>query len=88
MEKYRPPSPYIEHVFHCSITGADPHPDAKRYERMQFWDEIMEGHVRSTAAAIRMSQAVETAIRQETKENGDAKEVNQETNVIQTKKEE
>lgn len=88
MEKYRPPSPYIEHVFHCSITGADPHPDADRYERMRFWDEIMEGHVRSTEAAIRMSQAVETAIRQETKENDDAKEINQETNAIQTKEEE
>ena len=85
MEKYRPPSPYIEHVFHCSITGADPNPDEKRYERMLFWDEIMEGHIRSTEAALRMSQALETTIRQETKENCD-KEVNQETNNTEIKR--
>ena len=36
MDKYKPPSPYIEHVFRCSLTGRDPQPDAARYERMQF----------------------------------------------------
>lgn len=87
MEKYRPPSPYIEHIFHCSITGADPNPDEKRYERMLFWDEPLEGHIRSTEAALRMSHELETAIRQEAREKI-AKEVNQATNDIQTKKEE
>src|SRR3989304_6270395 len=87
MDKYKPPSPYIEHVFRCSLTGRDPNPDEKRYERMQFWDEIMETHIRSTEAALRMSQELETMIRHEAKErnsNGD----NQKTNAIQTKKEE
>jgi len=87
MDKYRPPSPYIEHVFRCSLTGRDPNPDEKRYERMQFWDEIMENHVRSIEAALRMSQELETAIRQAAKERN-GKEANQETNAIQTKKEE
>lgn len=86
MDKYKPPSPYIEHVFRCSLTGRDPHPDAKRYERMQFWDEIMETHIRGTEAALRMSQEMEKEIRQAAKERI-SKDVNRETN-IQDKKEE
>jgi hypothetical protein len=87
MDKYRPPSPYIEHVFRCSLTGRDPNPDEKRYERMQFWDEIMETHIRSTEAALRMSDELETAIRQEAKERNN-EEVNTEINATKIAKEE
>ena len=86
MDKYRPPSPYIEHVFRCSLTGRDPNPDEKRYERMQFWDEIMETHIRSTTAALKMSDELETAIRQAAKEHND-EEVNKEINVTKIGKE-
>jgi hypothetical protein len=71
MDKYKPPSPYIEHVFRCSFTGRDPNPHEKRYERMQFWDEIMETHIRGTEAALRMSDELETAIRQAADESKD-----------------
>ncbi|MDP2268304.1 MAG: hypothetical protein Q8K46_03960 [Deltaproteobacteria bacterium] len=71
MDKYRPPSPYIEHVFRCSLTGRDPNPDEKRYERLRFWDEIIVNHARSTEAALRMSDELETAIRQAADENKD-----------------
>ena len=77
--KYKPPSPYIEHVFRCSLTERDPNPDEKRYERMMFWDEIVDNHNRSTEAALRMSQELETAIRQAAKERSD-EEVNKEIN--------
>lgn len=87
MDKYRPLSPYIEHVLRCARTGRDPNPNAKRYERMEFWDEIMETHIRGTEAALRMSHELETAIRQAAKERN-SKEANKETNAIQTKKEE
>lgn len=79
MDKYRSPSPYIEHVFRCSLTGRDPNPDEKRYERMMFWDEIFENHAESTGTALRMSQELETAIRQAAKERND-EEVNKEIN--------
>lgn len=82
MDKYRPPSPYIEHVFRCSLTGRDPNPDEKRYERLRFWDEIIESHVRSTEAAIRTSQEIEAAIRQAADENK-----NNENNIINNRKE-
>ena len=87
MDKYRPPSPYIEHVFRCSLTGRDPNPDEKRYQRMQFWDEIMETHIRSTEAALRMSDELETAIRQAAKESNN-EEVNTEINATKIEKEE
>lgn len=80
-------SPYLEHIFQCSLTGRDPHPDAKRYERMMFWDEIINNHMKSTAMALRMSEEMETAIRKAAKEH-DGKEVNQETSTIQIRKEE
>ena len=86
MDKYRSPSPYIEHVFRCSLTGRDPNPDEKRYERMQFWDEIMENHVRSTEAALRMSQELETSIRQKAKKHN-SEEVNKEINATKIGKE-
>ena len=82
MDKYRPPSPYIEHVFRCSLTGRDPNPDEKRYERLRFWDEIIESHARSTEAAIRMSQEIEAAIRQAADENK-----NNENSIINNRKE-
>ncbi|MDO9585681.1 MAG: hypothetical protein Q7I93_04250 [Syntrophales bacterium] len=46
---------------------------------MMFWDEIIDNHVRSTEAALRMSQELETAIRQAAKERND-EEVNKEIN--------
>ena len=81
------PSPYLEHIFQCSLTGRDPHPDQKRYERMMFWDEIMNNHIEGTAMALRMSEEMEKAIRKAAKEQN-GKEANQKTNTIQTKKEE
>jgi hypothetical protein len=86
MDKYRPPSPYIEYVLRCSLTGRDPNPDEKRYERMQFWGEIFEHHAKSTEAALRMSQELETAIRQAAKECND-EEVNKEINATKIRKE-
>jgi len=80
-------SPYIEHVFQCSLTGRDPHPDAKRYERMMFWDEIINNHIRGTEMALRMSREMEAAIRKAAKEQS-GNEANQETNTIQIRKEE
>ncbi len=67
MDKYRPPSPYIEHIFRCSVTGRDPNPDEKRYERLRFWDEIIVNHARGIEAALRMSHDLETTIRQAAK---------------------
>lgn len=81
------PSPYIEHIFQCSLTGRDPHPDAKRYERMMFWDEIINNHIRGTEMALRMSREMEAAIRRAAKEV-EGKEANQETKTIQIRKEE
>ena len=46
---------------------------------MMFWDEIVDNHNRSTEAALRMSQELETAIRQAAKERSD-EEVNKEIN--------
>ena len=81
------PSSYLEHIFQCSLTGRDPHPDQKRYERMMFWDEIINDHIRGTEMALRMSEEMETAIREAAKEEN-GKEANQEINTIQIKKEE
>ncbi len=62
-------SPYIEHCLHCSITGRDQNPDAKRYEKMSLWDEIINAHVNGMIAVLRMSQEVEAAMRAEAREN-------------------
>jgi hypothetical protein len=82
MDKYRPPSPYIEHIFRSSLTGRDPNPDEKRYERLRFWDEIIDNHIRGTEAALRMSHDLETTIRQAAK-----KHINEETETIDEGKE-
>ncbi len=82
MDKYRPPSPYIEHIFRCSVTGRDPNPDEKRYERLRFWDEIIDNHIRGTEAALRMSHDLETTIRQAAKMT-----INEETETIDKGKE-
>ena len=81
------PSPYIEHVLRCSLTGRDPDPDEKRYERMTFWDEIIHTHIRGTERALKMSQELEAMLRQEARERS-GNEVNQETNPVQDRKEE
>lgn len=78
---------YLEHIFQCSLPGCDPHPDAKRYERMMFWDEIINNHIKSTTMALRMSEEMETAIRKAAKEQN-GKEADRETNTIQIQKEE
>ena len=90
MDKYKPLSPYIEHVLRCARTGRDPNPEAKRYERWQFWDEIIETHAGSIEKAQRMSQNLDALLRQEAKESGSkegSQEVNQETSATQSEKE-
>ena len=62
-------SPYIEHRLNCSITGQDPNPDAKRYERMSLWDEIITAHVDGMIAVLRKSQEMEAAMRAKAREN-------------------
>ena len=62
-------SPYIEHCLQCSSTGRDPNPDAKRYEKMSLWDEIINAHVNGMIAVLRMSQEVEAAMRARAREN-------------------
>ena len=49
-------SPYIEQCLKCSITGRDPNPDSKRYEKMSLWDEIIKAHHKGQNTALRPSQ--------------------------------
>ena len=62
-------SPYIEHCLQCSITGRDPNPDAKRYEKMSLWDEIINAHITGMNTALRLSQEAEAAMRAGIREN-------------------
>ena len=75
-------SPYIEHGLNCSITGRDPNPDAKRYEKMSLWNEILSAHVNGMNAALRLSQKAEAAMRVRAREN------NQENKTHQDREEE
>jgi hypothetical protein len=68
MDKNKP-SPYIEHVFRCSLTGRDPDPDAKRYEKWELWDEIINAHINGMNAVLRISREAETAMRAKAREN-------------------
>ena len=70
-------SPYIEHCLNCSITGRDPNPDAKRYEKMSLWDEIIDAHVSGMVALLRISQEAEAAMRARAKENNQKNETHQ-----------
>lgn len=62
-------STYIEHCLQCSITGRDPNPDAKRREKMAFWDEIINAHVNGMIALLRISQEADAAMRAQAREN-------------------
>lgn len=62
-------SPYIEHCLKCSIVGRDPNPDAKRYEKMSFWDEIIDAHINGMNTALMLSQEAEAAMRARAREN-------------------
>ena len=70
-------SPYIEHCLNCSITGRDPNPDAKRYEKMSLWDEIIDAHVSGMVALLRISQEAEAAMRAQARENNQNNNTNQ-----------
>ena len=70
-------SPYIEHCLNCSITGRDPNPDAKRYEKMSLWDEIIDAHVSGMVALLRISQEAEAAMRARARENNQKNETHQ-----------
>jgi hypothetical protein len=87
MDLYKPLSPYIEHVLRCARTGRDPNPDAKRYERMEFWDEDLRSHSRNTEAALSMYKSQETETRQADQERTEI-EVNKEINPTHKEKEE
>ncbi|MDO9559720.1 MAG: hypothetical protein Q7I89_08550 [Syntrophales bacterium] len=65
-------SPYIEYVFQCSLTGMDPNPDAKRYEKIELWDEIINAHVNGMNTLLRISQQTEAAMRAKARENNNA----------------
>jgi len=75
-------SPYIEHCLKCSVTGRDQNPDAKRYEKMALWDEIINAHINGMNTALRLSQEAEAAMRAQAREN------NQNNNAHQDRKEE
>ena len=75
-------SPYIDHCLKCSIVGRDPNPDAKRYEKMSLWDEIINAHINGMNTALRLSQEAEAAMRAQAREN------NQNNNAHQDRKEE
>jgi len=62
-------SPYIDHVFQCTLTGRDPHPDAKRYEKLELWDEIINAHVNGMNTLLRISQQTEAVMRAKAREN-------------------
>ena len=70
-------SPYIEHCLNCSITGQDPNPDAKRYERTSLWDETITAHVNGMTAVLRNSQEVEATMRARARENNLKNETHQ-----------
>jgi hypothetical protein len=65
-------SPYIEHCLKCSIVGRDPNPDAKRYEKLELWDEIINAHVNGMNTLLRISQQTEAAMRAKARENNNA----------------
>ena len=70
-------SPYIEHCLKCSIVGRDPNPDAKRYEKMSLWDEIIDAHINGMNTALRLSQEAEAAMRAQARENNQNNNTNQ-----------
>ena len=70
-------SPYIEHCLNCSNTGQDLNPEAKRYEKMSLWDEIITAHVNGMIAVLRNSQKVEAAMRARARENNQNNNTNQ-----------